>query len=129
MSISFVDEKEAIAAVALVMIGADGIGTLGERTTLFNRLRGMEAFSSLDEAAVGALVGSMTDRLWTNLEATDTGALASDSMNSVFSAAASILDADQRQQTYLFAATLADADVQGPAETRSLQDLRAAFGL
>ena len=35
MSISFLDEKEAIAAVALVMIGADGIGTLGERTTLF----------------------------------------------------------------------------------------------
>ena len=54
------------------------------------------------------------DRLWTNLEATDTGALASDSVSSVFSAAASILDADQRQQTYHFAATLADADVQGP---------------
>ena len=129
MSISFVDEKEAIAAVAVVIAGADGVGTLAERTSLFDQLGALGAFSSLDAEAVGTLVGSVTDKLWSNLEVTGSGALASNSVNSVFSSAAGVLSADLRQQTYDFAATLVSADEAVQTEASSLQSLRAAFEL
>ena len=78
---------------------------------------------------MGTLVGSGTDKLWSNLEVTGSGALASNSVNSVFSSAAGVLNADLRQQTYDFAATLVSADEAVQTEASSLQSLRTAFEL
>ena len=135
MSISISNDTEAIAAVAVVVTGADGIGSIQEQSTLFGRLASMDAFAEIDEAGIATLVGSVTGNLVDNLSTTETGAFSPESIDTVFAAAANVLDSTLRVATFNFAAELMMSDEQAgslmgdTSEIACMRQLRSAFEL
>ena len=61
------DRAEAFAAVSLVVVGADGVGTFEERDFLFSELLAVDAFAGYDAETLGSLLGKLTARMVTEL--------------------------------------------------------------
>ena len=128
MSIKFEQPVQAIVAVAAVVIGADGVGSLEERNALFGKVKNLDALKGVSEGDFRKLLNDMTDRLFSELPTKD-GALEPLAIDQLASAAKAVLTPEQRAAAYQMAVQLAAADGQGQKEKALLDQLRNGLGV
>lgn len=119
---------EAYAAVSLVVVGADGLGTMEERRFLFDELGSLDVFVGHDAESFGALLGALMGRMFTDLS--DDGiSLNADATDQLCAGARDVLDTRQRGELFSAAVNLACADGLADAERTVLMKLAKGLGL
>ena len=73
MTIKISSPAEAFAAIASVMIAADGLGSMEERSSVLEKLSASPSLAGQDGAALGALLGRVTDHLVETLPVSESG--------------------------------------------------------
>jgi hypothetical protein len=118
----------AFAAVAVLMVGADKVGTMEEHDFIFGKMSGLDVFAGMDEGAFNQLITKTTDEVCASypldgLRVTDEG---------VDSLARSIRDAltpDLCVQAVQMAVDLASVDGMTSEEERLVVQLCDGFDL
>ncbi|MGD8319588.1 MAG: hypothetical protein PVJ02_04020 [Gemmatimonadota bacterium] len=119
---------EAYAAVSLLVVGADGLGTMEERRFLFDELGSMDAFAGHDAESFGALLGALMGRMFTDLS-DDGVSLNADAADQLCAGACDVLDTNQRGELFAAAVNLACADGLAEEERTVLMGLAKGLGL
>lgn len=127
MSIKFNEPVEAAVAVAALVIGADGVGSLEERNALFGKVKNLDVFKGITEGDFRRLLNETTDRLFSELAMKD-GAFEHRAIDDLASAAQAVLLPEQCGAVYRMAVQLAAADGQGQQEKALLDQLRSGLG-
>jgi hypothetical protein len=127
MPIQFENSNEAFLSVLSVVAGADSVGSIAERDYLFQTVKGLPGNSNLGNQDINALLGRVTDKVYSALPQTD-GAITSAGVEELFAAAKSQLSPELRQALLKAAARLCETDETGAAEAALLSQLRSAFG-
>jgi len=109
MSIKFEEPVEAVVAVAALVIGADGVGSLEERNALFGKVKNLDVFKGVSEGDFRKLLNATTDRVFSELPMKD-GAIEPKAIDERASAARAVVSAEQRSTVYQMAVQLAAAD-------------------
>ncbi len=128
MSIKFGEAAEAFAAVAAVVIGADGVGTMEEQRALFGRVKDLAVFKDRSEEDFRALVGNVTDRVFGEL-AQESSELRPEAIEQLATASKAVLSAEQQKAAYQMAVELAEADGQSAEESALLGQLKKSLGV
>ena len=129
MTIQFEKPQEAYAALASLAIAADGQGTLQERDALFGAVSQYDVFASSSEADVRALVGVVTERLYSQLATGEVPSLDAAAVDQVIAASNEVLDDSQRREAYAMASRLCASDGQGAGELDLINRIHVGFGL
>ena len=128
MSIKFEQPIQAVVAVAAVVIGADGVGSLEERNALFCKVKDLDVFKGVSEGDFRKLLNDMTDRLFGALPAED-GVFTGQAIDQLASAAKAVLTPQQCTATHQMAQMLAATDGQKQAEQSLLAQLQRGLGV
>ncbi len=123
MSIQFENAAEAMAAVASVVMSADGVSTAEEQQYLFERIQRLEVFEAYDEQAFKRLMGDVIGRMFGCLPVDDKG-LTADGVKTMLQCACGVLDGDQRRECFAVAAALMFTDGLAEEEKALLEELR-----
>jgi tellurite resistance protein len=127
MAIRIESPAEAFAAVASVVIAADSMGSMDERTAVLQRLKEAPTFKGQDTAALTALLTKVTGHLCDGLPTTETGAFTSAAVDQVITAVKGVLGADERVQALKLAEATMDSDGASQSEKALLAQLRAGL--
>jgi tellurite resistance protein len=129
MAFEFDSAAEAYAAVSLLAVGADGRGTMEERRFLFEELGAMDVFAGHDAESLGALLGALTGRMFSDLAREDDGALGPDAINQLCAGVKAVLGKEQCGEALVVAARLACSDGLEKTEREVLGWIAAGLGL
>jgi len=119
---------EAYAAVSLLVVGADGVGTLEERQSLFEQLGKAAVFSDYDSERLGALLGTLTARMYDDLP-NDGISLTGDAIDILCTGCRAQLDLGQCGDLFALAADIACSDEIEERERVMLTRIAAALGI
>jgi len=128
MSIKFEQPIQAVVAVAAVVIGADGVGSLEERNALFGKVKNLDVFKGVSEGDFRKLLNETTDSLYSALP-TEDGVLTGKAIDQLASAAKAVLSPQQCAAAHQMAQMLAAADGQEQKEQSLLDQLRRGLGV
>jgi tellurite resistance protein len=128
MSIKFEQPVQAVVAVAAVVIGADGVGSLEERNALFGKVKNLDVFKGVSEGDFRKLLNDTTDRLYGALQ-TEDGVLTGQAVDEIAAAAKAVLTPQQCTVCHQMALMLAAADGQEQTEQSLLDQLRRGLGV
>ena len=109
MAVHLQDAAEAYAAVALLVVGADGLGTLQERDFLFGQLGQAEVFAGLTPESLGGLLGQVTGRMFISVS-DDGSPVNEDVIDDICATVRDLLDADQCHELFGLAVDVAHSD-------------------
>ena len=109
MAFKLESPAEAYAAVSLLLTGADGAGSLVERQFLFDKLSAADVFSDHDAETMGALLGTLTGRMFSDLP-NDGVALTAEAVQILCDCVKELLDEGQCRAAFSLAANLACCD-------------------
>jgi hypothetical protein len=126
MTLTLTDDRDAFLAVLALVIGADQQGSLRERDYLHNEVRALPLFAGLSTGDFTALLGDVTERLYTAVPLQD-GGFAPAGTGSVLAQAKEVLGPDLCRSAVESAAGLCAADDTAAAETALLAQIRAAL--
>jgi len=115
LSFQVENAAEAYAAIALLVVGADGIGTIEERDFLFGDLREADVFAGYTAESLGALLGRLVGRMQLGPDADDTKAV-----TAVCSGARGVLRPDGCRALFSIAVRVAHSDGLDDRERRVL---------
>ncbi|SRR6266851_6943662 len=127
MTIKISNPAEAFAAIASVMIAADGLGSMEERRSVLEKLSASPSLAGQDGAALGALLGRVTDHLVETLPVSESGAFTPAAVTTLLTVVKPVLNAAQRAECIRLAETTAGADGASDAENAILAQLRAGL--
>jgi tellurite resistance protein len=113
---------EACAALAVMIVAADELGTDEERQFLFQSVKALPIFADLDGSEFMALIADTTEALYASLP-TDGGRLSSDGVGQLVGMIRDALPAEQRVQALEAAVGLARSDGIVSGEALLLQRL------
>lgn len=119
---------EAFAAIAAVMVGADGIGTDAEREFLLHRLSRWRVFQDMEAVPFEGLLERVCDAVWASLP-NDGVRITQDGLEDLIQACGRVLDPALRAEACTMAEALADVDQRTTEEQEVVGRLRAGFGL
>ena len=113
---------EACAALAVMIVAADEVGTDEERQFLFSTVKALPMFEQLSGSEFMALMADTTEKLYASLP-TAGGRLSSDGIGQLVEMICEALPEDQRVEALEAAVGLAQADGVASGEALLLQRL------
>lgn len=113
---------EACAALAVMIVAADEVGTVEEREFLFETVRSLPMFEGMDRAGFTDFVTSMTQRMFTSLPMQGSR-ISSDGVRDLLGMIREALPAERRVEALEVAVGLAQADGVECVEALLLQRL------
>jgi tellurite resistance protein len=119
---------DAFAALAVLVVGADQVGTLEERRFLFERLSAHSVFGDLDGEAFAALVGDTTEQLHTSLPTAD-GRVTDEGVSRAVGMIAGALTPELCTEAFRMAVDLARIDGMVRPEEAMLERVRDGLGI
>lgn len=119
---------EAFAAIAAVVIGADGIGTDAERRYLLEELPRFDVFEDMDAGSFDVLIRTVCDTVWTTLP-NDGSRITAEGLEMLIDACRDVLGPDQLVEACGMAESLADVDERSAEELEVILVLRQGFGV
>jgi len=128
MSFKFESAAEAYAAVSLLAAGADGLGTMEERRFLFEELGKLDVFAAYNTESLGALLGSLTGRLFSDLAQYDDN-MGPDAVHEMCAGVKSVLGEEGRSEALMAAARVACCDGLDDSEREVLGWIAEGLGL
>jgi len=128
MAFKLESPAEAYAAISLLIVGADGVGTMEERAFLFETLGGTDVFSDHDAESFGAMLGSMTGRLVADLS-NGVSSPGREAVRELCASARSVLDAEQCLALFSSAVQLANSDGLANLESVALRQVAEGLGI
>ncbi len=128
MAFTLETPAEAYAAVTLLVVGADGVGTMEERDFLFGELGSLDVFAGHGAESFGAMLGAMTGRIVSGLS-NDGTALDTDAVQHLCTSARAVLDASQCHELFSSAVKLAYSDGLANAERAVLGQIAEGLGI
>jgi tellurite resistance protein len=117
---------EACAALAVLIAGADSVGTTEEGRYLYDRIAPMPVFGGIDRERFTKLMDEMTEWVWDSFP-TDGGRMTDDGVAQLVDRIAAALPRDMRLDTLKAALGLARADGMAPEEEALLGRLCAGL--
>jgi len=127
MALKFEKSTEAFLAVLTAVIGADQLGSLGERDFLLDRLTGLELFAGMSRAELSKLLGQVTERVYDTLPK-DAAGLSAAGVSELLAAARAALSPALQKSLVEVATALSASDQTSTEETALLAQIRTAFG-
>ncbi len=127
MSFNVGSEAEAYAAVALLAVGADGVGTMEEGRFLFDELGQMGVFADHDHESFGQMLGALTGRMFAGSQGT--GGMTAETVGEICAGVRSVLDAQGRSDAFNAAVRVACCDGLENVERAVLGQIAEALGL
>jgi hypothetical protein len=118
---------EAYAALAALMVGADGLATMEEGRFLWERARVLPVFAGLDEAGFSHLVRDVTDRVWSTPPVL-AGVFDDEALTGLIGGIRDALPEDLRVDALRMVSDLAWVDGYNFPEHALLERLRAGLG-
>jgi hypothetical protein len=122
------DPATAFTAVAVLMMGADRVGTFEEHRFILDTMSGLGPFAGMDRDHFEQLLRDTTDEVC-RAYPTDGVRIADAGVSSLTQAVAGALTPTLRVEALKMAADLARADGVDPAELRLLEQLREGFDI
>lgn len=119
---------EACAALAALIAGADGIGTLEESRFLSEDMASHPVFDGMDGSGVVSLVSEMTQWLWASFPSAG-GRVTDDAVTDLLGLMRTALPEALRPGAYQAAVELAQCDGMSPEEERLLARVREGLDL
>ncbi len=119
-------EAEAFACVAVMVAGADGIGTAEEGHYLFDTMSKHPVFRDLEPAAFTDVLSRASRHVYAFGRAAD-GRLSDEGVSTILDQVRTILSADLCEQAVQMAFDLARADEMAEEEESLMQRLRRAL--
>ena len=119
---------EACAALAVMIVAADELGTDQERQFLFETVAALPIFADLDGSEFMALIADTTERLYATLPI-DGGRLSSDGVGQLVGAIRDALPMERRVEALEAAVGLAQSDGIVSGEALLLQRLCEGLGI
>lgn len=115
---------QACAALAVLMAGADEIGTMEERRYLFETIAAHPVFADLDRAGFMKLMRETTDWIWSSLP-TEGARVAEEGIAAVVELIRDVVPVEYREDAIRAAVGLADADGVTSEEASLIERLSA----
>lgn len=100
---------QACAAMAVLMAGADEIGTMEERRYLFDTIAAHPVFADLDRAGFRKLMQETTDWIWSSFP-TEGAHVAEEGISAIVALIRDVVPVEYREDAIRAAVGLADAD-------------------
>ncbi len=119
---------DAFAALAVLVLGADRVGTFEERRFLFERLSAHSVFGDLDGEGFGTLVRDTTEKVCTSFP-TDEGRVTDAGVSEAVGMIAGSLTPELRTDAFRMAVDLARIDGIVRPEEAVLEIVRAGLGI
>lgn len=119
---------DAFACLAVLVIGADKVGTFEERRFLYERLSGNGVFEDVSEEAFATLVKETTDRVC-DLLPTEQGRVTDEGVSEAVGMIAGVLTTELRREAFRMAVELARVDGMAPSEETLLGLVRDGLDL
>jgi hypothetical protein len=119
---------DACAALAVLIAGADGRGTLAESAFLYDHVARMSQFGDLDRDGFTRLVSDAADWMWTSLP-TEDDRLTDDAVGTVLQEICGAISPNLRSAALQMAVGLARADGVSPEERSLVERLCEGLGL
>jgi len=119
---------DAFAALAVLVVGADQVGSFEERRFLFERLSAHSVFGDLDGEAFAALVGETTEQLHTSLPTAD-GRVTDEGVSRAVGMIAGALTPELCTDAFRMAVDLARIDGMVRPEEAMLERVRDGLGI
>ncbi len=123
---SMESEAEAFACVAVMVAGADGIGTAEEGHYLFDTMARHPLFRDLDQASFTDVLSKASRHVYAFGRAAD-GRLSDEGVSSILNQVRAILSAELCQQALQMAFDLARSDEMAAEEESLMERLRQAL--
>jgi tellurite resistance protein len=117
---------DACAALAVLVVGADELGTMAEGRFLFDTIAHLPVFEGMDTAGFGALVAETAEWVWSSY-ATDDNRISDAGLDELLDMICGALPHDIRAETLRAAVGLAKAD--GMVEPEKMLLKRLCAGL
>ncbi len=114
---------DACAALAVLMAGADGMGSMEEGRFIMERARAFPVFADLDASAFSDLLAHMTDAVWPSL-AVPAGEFDEEALTGLIGRIREMLPEELRRDALRMATDLAWVDGYSNAEHALLGKLR-----
>lgn len=118
----------AFTAVAVLMVGADRVGTFEEHRFILDTMSGLAPFEGMEVDRFKQLIRDTTDEVC-RVYPTDGMRIADAGVSSLTQAVSGALTPELRLEALKMAADLARADGINPAELKLLEQLREGFGI
>ncbi len=128
MTIQFENNAEAFASVAIVVVAADNVGSREEQVVLFEKVKHLDIFSAYDEAGFMALLGHVTEKVYSALPTADLF-ITEAGLVILCQAVCDVLDADLRLEAYSMAVGLIRSDESTKEEMALLAGLHEGLDL
>lgn len=119
---------DAFAALAVLIVGADGVGTTEERQFLYGALAALPMFRDLDASQFAVLLSDTTDRVCSSLP-TEDGWVTEEGVLSVLRQIRQTLSPELRERALQMATDLAGSDEISVEEDALLQHVRRELSL
>jgi len=113
---------DACAVLALLVVGADDVGTMAEGRFLFDTIASLPMFEGMDHSGFGALMAETTEWVWSSY-ASDENKISDEGIEELLDMVCAALPEDLRAETLRAAVGLAKADDMVEPETRLLERL------
>jgi len=128
MPFNFESPAEAYAAIALLVVGADGVGSSEERAFLFGEFGTARVFEGQDAEDFATLLGKLAGRMYD--EAADHGTPGSvESVSEVCAGAREVLDEGECQELFSLAVDVAYSDGMHVRERAILHEILTGLGI
>jgi len=128
MAFDLADAAEAYAAISLLVVGADEVGTMEERHFLFDDLGEVDVFADHDKESLGALLGTLVGRMFQDVS-DDGVTLNADAVSEVCAGVNGVLDEGQRFELFSLAVRLAYSDGLDRRERDVLVEIASHLGM
>lgn len=109
ITIEFENPTEAFAAVAIIVIAADNLGTISERDFLFGRVKNLDVFKSYDQTEFTKLLSDAVEKAYETLPM-DGSSITKQGIASLTQGVREVLNPELRVQVFEMALGLASAD-------------------
>jgi hypothetical protein len=126
MALKFEKNTEAFLAVLAAVLGADNVGSLEERDTLFRKVKAIALFGNPSMAEFSKLLAKVTDAVYSELPMQD-GAISAAGIDKLLAEAKKALTPDLRKTLIATASDLIDADGADEAEETLVEKIRSAL--
>ena len=126
MTLKLSSPAEATLAIAAVAVGADGVGSMSERDFLYKNLKEMDVLKGLAPAEFTALLGSVTEKVYSSLPIEGV-AISPKGIQMLVDAARSVLSSEQQAAALKMAGQLCASDGVSAPEKSLIQELEKGF--
>lgn len=117
---------DACAVLALLVVGADDVGTMAEGRFLFDTIANLPMFEGLDHSSFGALMAETAEWVWSSY-ASDDNRISDEGISELLDMVCCALPEELRAETLRAAVGLAKAD--GMVEPEEILLKRLCEGL